>query len=1104
MSQPESARSRRPDIDSILGSLKDFQRATVDHAFSRMYLDDDPTRRFLVADEVGLGKTMIARGVIARAIDHMWGKVPRIDVIYICSNADIAAQNIKRLHLGGTHEFSLASRITMLPVTLSDLGGEPPAGGSRVNVISFTPSTSFDLRTSGGTAEERVLLFHMLERAGWAEQHIPALNVMQGRMKARDAFRSYVERFIANKTVINPDIQDQFATVLKCAVHSGGADRGSLRDDFDELCQMFARSRKNVPRDQYKAQQRFIGRVRELLAQVCLAALQPDIIVLDEFQRFKSLLDDDTPASALARELFNYYDATSAARVLLLSATPYKMYTLATESEDDHYADFVRTVRFLQGDEQATTNFEGLLSEYRRATLQAVGGITDRLAEVRRAIESALRRVMVRTERLAASRDRDGMLRSVPPRPARLEAADVRAYAAAERLARVLGVDDPLELWKSAPYLFNFMDGYGLKTKMEQAVADPASNPASIAAIVDAAGSMLRFADIDAFEPVDFANHRLRTIAEDTIESGAWRLVWIPPSFPYYRLGYPFNDAAVRGFTKRLIFSAWHVVPKAIATLLSYEAERRMVRSFDRTARNNKQERKAMSGLLRFARDRDDSPSAMPVLAMLYPCFTLASACDPLDIARSILRSSDGELPTMDQCREEARRRIRGLLEGLPDTGAGPADERWYWAAPLLLDTVADAGSARGWFAQGDLGTLWRGAEGGDATNAPVGDDPDEEEIDVPDHVGWMAHVAEARRIVSSETVLGAMPHDLDEVLADFALGAPGVLVLRSLARVVGVEHCDLCARNAAAGAAWGFRTMFNRPEISALIRGLDGREPYWRRVLEYNGRGCLQAVLDEYLHYEYGASALQNHDAAIALDMLAGRLKSVMALRTAAVRADEIVIEPVGNSVSVRSHSMRTHYALRFGDAADAEKGLVRKEGVRDAFNSPFWPFVFASTSVGQEGLDFHPYCHAIVHWNIPGNPVDLEQREGRVHRYKGHAVRRNVAEAFGHSVLVAGTAADPWAELFDLARAGRPDAATDIVPYWVYPGPAAIERHMFVLPLSRDADRAARVVRLLAYYRMVVGQNRQEDLLSTLLDADPDRVDDLAENFRIDLSPP
>ncbi|OYD87210.1 hypothetical protein CDG77_30600 [Nostoc sp. 'Peltigera membranacea cyanobiont' 213] len=51
--------------------------------------------------------------------------------------------------------------------------------------------------------------------------------------------------------------------------------------------------------------------------------------------------------------------------------------------------------------------------------------------------------------------------------------------------------------------------------------------------------------------------------------------------------------------------------------------------------------------------------------------------------------------------------------------------------------------------------------------------------------------------------------------------------------------------------------------------------------------------------------------------------------------------------------------------------------------FKSQFRSFVLATTSVEQEGLDFHLYYHAIVHWNLPSNPVDLEQREGRVHGY-------------------------------------------------------------------------------------------------------------------------
>ena len=41
-----------------------------------------------------------------------------------------------------------------------------------------------------------------------------------------------------------------------------------------------------------------------------------------------------------------------------------------------------------------------------------------------------------------------------------------------------------------------------------------------------------------------------------------------------------------------------------------------------------------------------------------------------------------------------------------------------------------------------------------------------------------------------------------------------------------------------------------------------------------------------------------------------------------------------------------------------------MRKENIRNAFNSPMRPFVLATTSIGQEGLDFHNYCRVIMHW--------------------------------------------------------------------------------------------------------------------------------------------
>ena len=59
-----------------LAGLKGFQRKTVDYVFRRMYEDQDPATRFLVADEVGLGKTLVARGLIARAIEHLRRRGP--------------------------------------------------------------------------------------------------------------------------------------------------------------------------------------------------------------------------------------------------------------------------------------------------------------------------------------------------------------------------------------------------------------------------------------------------------------------------------------------------------------------------------------------------------------------------------------------------------------------------------------------------------------------------------------------------------------------------------------------------------------------------------------------------------------------------------------------------------------------------------------------------------------------------------------------------------------------------------------------------------------------------------------------------------------------
>jgi len=203
---------------------------------------------------------------------------------------------------------------------------------------------------------------------------------------------------------------------------------------------------------------------------------------------------------------------------------------------------------------------------------------------------------------------------------------------------------------------------------------------------------------------------------------------------------------------------------------------------------------------------------------------------------------------------------------------------------------------------------------------------------------------------------------------------------------------------------------------------------------------------------------------------------------------------------------AFRARFALRFGDnRVDEERDTQRPTLVREAFNSPFWPFVLVSTSVGQEGLDFHLYCHSVVHWNLPANPVDLEQREGRVHRYKGHAIRKNLASAYGDAALSA-AGSDPWEALFAEGTRNRAKHENDLVPSWIFVnGPARIQRVVPMLPLSRDEARLAMLKRSLAAYRLAFGQPRQEDLIAFLDRAlGQEELDRLSDELRINLTPP
>ena len=335
--------------ESVLSGLKDFQRRTAEYAFDRLYGARDSTRRFLIADEVGLGKTLVAAGVIAQTIDHLRIQgVPRIDVIYICSNQAIARQNVDRIkNRLSIDTRPLAQRITLLPYRLGNL--DPS-----VNLIALTPGTSFGSASAEGVVEERVILFRMLTES-WGDLGPDARRVFRGGLASVERFREYESWY--------PDRRIDENILAKFRKEVGGSG-SELHCEFMSVRDHLAAGRDP---EAWRIRRQFVSKLRRLLAHSCLDALEPDLVVLDEFQRFRELLNPGTPSGELAQRLFEYEDVHNQVRTLLLSATPYKMYTLSHETDDDHHRDFLRTVEFLQGPGGSVVNLEESLRGFRAA-----------------------------------------------------------------------------------------------------------------------------------------------------------------------------------------------------------------------------------------------------------------------------------------------------------------------------------------------------------------------------------------------------------------------------------------------------------------------------------------------------------------------------------------------------------------------------------------------------------------------------------------------------------------------------------------------------------------------------------------------------------------
>lgn len=498
--------------------LAEFQLAAVDLIVRRL---SDPAgpRRFLLADEVGLGKTVVARGVIERLSA---GRRSPLVVVYLCSNSEIAEQNRRKLDPDAP---SPVRRVAQLALVAPDRE-------RRRQICSFTPGTS--LQDGTGMAWERRLVMFLLYRLFDKEVHRSRwreffrCGVSEARWDDEARLGALLEEYGRKLTL---PFQDRLRDAWWRPVLIDG-ELVILASAIDEEVDRFYSSGSNdVTRRRRNV---VVAMLRRALQQVALDSLKPDLVILDEVQRFKEVLDQAEDVKSVTSRLFR----SGAVPVLILSATPYKMLTLEHEEVDEqdggHYKDFCKTLDFLRrrGGDDGPDPIGADLDRFKRRLLEGhfLNAPDPELRALKERLEVQLKQVMCRTERNWYVEETGKGVEEVRPTDGNGAVPGVGELTEFVRLRRFL-LDTVetgyqiTEYWKSAPSPFTFMDW---QYAVMQAVRDQGARvPEGL--VADQEGRI----DVAAM------NQRTRALFQRVFtqdpkrRTQKWRFLWLPPTYRY-------------------------------------------------------------------------------------------------------------------------------------------------------------------------------------------------------------------------------------------------------------------------------------------------------------------------------------------------------------------------------------------------------------------------------------------------------------------------------------------------------------------------------------------------------------------------------------------
>jgi hypothetical protein len=197
---------------------KGFQRATVAAALRTLKSDEGP-RRFLVADEVGLGKTVVARTIVH---EMMQGRRRPVVVFYVSSNLNIAHQNrAKLLELLPSEDEQDAASAAADRLTLAANPKNRPYH-EKLHLYTLTPDTSVPMhrrRGGFGRLEERALIFRLLKTRFPSLDSPEFLAKCRGKQAGNESWKRAMHEH-EDLTGVR-DLQDRFLEALSEDSHLG-------------------------------------------------------------------------------------------------------------------------------------------------------------------------------------------------------------------------------------------------------------------------------------------------------------------------------------------------------------------------------------------------------------------------------------------------------------------------------------------------------------------------------------------------------------------------------------------------------------------------------------------------------------------------------------------------------------------------------------------------------------------------------------------------------------------------------------------------------------------------------------------------------------------